>query len=101
MPDPDSGGQLILSELNKNARTENGLQSFLSRVPLLSQRKRVYSRVLKDPWHLMDMILRVLPSNHRLRHHFSTAFRDILFIPDPEDQAQIEQYAKKIGEILL
>ena len=53
----------------------------------------IYSRVLKDPWHLMHML--ILPANHGLRRAFSNAFRDIIFVPDPEDYRHIAIYAEK------
>ena len=56
----------------------------------------VYSRVLKDVWHLMHMI--PLPANHGLRHEFSTKFRDILLVPDAEDRTRIEAFASKSGK---
>lgn len=56
---------------------------------------RIYSRVLKDLWHLMHMI--VPPANHGLRHAFSTAFRDILLVPDDDDKKRISNYAVEKG----
>lgn len=54
------------------------------------------SRVLQDPWHLMDRI------NIRLSHgaakDFMRKFRDTLFKIDPNDKALIESYLSSNGE---
>jgi hypothetical protein len=43
----------------------------------------IYSHVLKDPWHLMDMIKP--PLNHSLQHAYFIALQDALFQFDKED----------------
>ena len=56
---------------------------------------RIYSRVLKDVWHLMDMIK--VPSIHSLRHAYFLALCDALFQFDKEDRARLESYAVSHG----
>jgi hypothetical protein len=53
----------------------------------------IYSRVLKDFFHLMHGF--PLGMHHGLRWPFLTAFRDAALIPDGDDVARIESYAKK------
>jgi hypothetical protein len=61
--------------------------------------EQIYSRVIKDLYHLMRML--VLPANHGLRRAFSAAFRDILLVPDPVDLVNIELYAKRMSECVF
>lgn len=48
------------------------------------------SRVLKDPWHLMDMIR--VSKVHGLRTAFARAYRDALFIPDDSDRKRLSAF---------
>ncbi|KAJ6448574.1 hypothetical protein C8R45DRAFT_1132891 [Mycena sanguinolenta] len=52
----------------------------------------VRSRVLKDVFHVFNMIY--ISRTHGLRVPFSRALRDALLIPHPADKAQIEAYLK-------
>ncbi|CAK5266047.1 unnamed protein product [Mycena citricolor] len=50
-------------------------------------RTEIRSRVLKDPFHLFNMFY--ISAGHSLRPEFARAFRDALFLPDPQDKAKI------------
>lgn len=54
--------------------------------------KVIYSRVLKDIFHVFNMFH--LPANHGLRNEFSRELRDAIFIPDPEDRKRIEAWGQ-------
>ena len=72
---------------------------YLERYPLREDEGCIFSCVLKDPWHLMNQIS--IPANHGLRHRFAIKWRDILFVSDALDKAQIEAYAVKQGKYSL
>lgn len=48
------------------------------------------SKVLKDAFHLMDMIR--VSKKHPLYQDFSKALRDVLFVVDEEDRSRIEEF---------
>jgi hypothetical protein len=52
------------------------------------------SRVLKDPFHVFNMLR--LPSNHALRKEFGRVFRDVVFVPDLEDWIRISAWARRL-----
>ncbi|KAG2192557.1 hypothetical protein INT47_012781 [Mucor saturninus] len=54
---------------------------------------RVFSRVIKDVFHLMDLIK--TPSNHGLQVEFSRRFRDVLLVLDAEDKTKVEKVLKE------
>ena len=54
-----------------------------------SEQNVIRSRVLGDIWHLMNQFK--ISVHHGLRRPFSRALRDALFIPDPEDVANVER----------
>ncbi|KAF8994149.1 hypothetical protein BDZ89DRAFT_1150212 [Hymenopellis radicata] len=58
-------------------------------------RNLVRSRVIKDAWHVMDMLY--ISRVHGLRVAFAQAFRDALFIPHPEDKSRIEIWLRSKG----
>jgi len=47
----------------------------------------IHSRVLKDPFHVFNMLY--ISRSHGLRVEFSQALRDAIFIPDKEDKQHI------------
>ena len=55
--------------------------------------KTLRSCVLKDPFHLFNMMR--LPASHGLRKEFARVLRDALFVPDNEDRARIAAWAAK------
>ncbi len=61
-------------------------------VPLEKYAHLVRSRVLKDAFHLLDMIY--ISRVHGLRIPFAQAFRDALFIPNIKDKARIEVWLR-------
>jgi hypothetical protein len=54
----------------------------------------IRSRVLKDVFHLFNMLR--ISSSHGLRKEFAHALRDTIFIPDKEDRARIAAYAASL-----
>ena len=56
------------------------------------ERNVIRSSVLGDIWHLMNQFK--ISVHHGLRRPFSRALRDALFIPDPEDVANVERVLK-------
>lgn len=56
---------------------------------------RMYSRVLKDPFHVFHMFY--ISASHGLRVAFARALRDAIFILDPEDAARISRWAQSHG----
>ena len=48
------------------------------------------SRVLKDPFHVFNMLR--LSATHALRKEFARALRDVLFVPDQEDRHRITNW---------
>lgn len=58
--------------------------------PLNTSNISIPSRVLKDAFHVMDMIK--IPLTHGMSKDFMRRFRDILFVVDLEDKQNIEQY---------
>jgi hypothetical protein len=61
----------------------------------VEEAQKLPSRILKDPFHLMDMIKVNL--NHGIAKDFSRRFRDCLFVVDPEDKTNVEEYLNSIG----
>ncbi|KAF8996471.1 hypothetical protein BDZ89DRAFT_1149038 [Hymenopellis radicata] len=59
-------------------------------LPMEAFARLIRSRVLKDAFHLLDMIY--ISRVHGLRVPFAQAFRDALFIPHPDDKAKIEAW---------
>ncbi|KAK0504943.1 hypothetical protein EDD18DRAFT_1060502 [Armillaria luteobubalina] len=55
----------------------------------------IRSRVLKDAFHLLDMVY--ISRVHGLHVPFAQAFRDALFIPNSEDKARIEVWLESKG----
>ncbi|KAL8276081.1 hypothetical protein RQP46_011513 [Phenoliferia psychrophenolica] len=55
----------------------------------------IVSRVLLDPWHMMDRIY--IPRPHGARRAFMRAYSDALFVPDPVDRALISARLEKQG----
>jgi hypothetical protein len=53
------------------------------------------SRVLKDAFHLMDMLK--IPMRHGMSKDFMRRFRDCLFVIDAEDKKNVEAYLESIG----
>lgn len=56
---------------------------------------QILSRVLKDPWHAMDMV--TVPRAHGLRAAFARALRDALFVPDKDDRERVSAYLSSTG----
>ena len=71
--------------------------AYLGRYPPRADEGHIFSCVLKDPWHLMNQIS--IPANNGLCHRFAIRWRDILFVPDAQDKAQIEIYVAKKGKL--
>lgn len=65
----------------------------------------IRSRVLKDPFHVFNMLN--LSTTHGLRKEFGRALRDVLFIPDHEDRMRISAWGnsqeppKSFDQLLL
>lgn len=55
----------------------------------------VPSRVLKDAFHLLDLIK--VSMRHGLSKDFIRRFRDVLFVVDTEDKQKVETYLASIG----
>lgn len=53
------------------------------------------SRVLKDVFHLIDMIK--VPIKHTLCSEFKAKFRDILLVPDPADKANVSRVLESMN----
>ena len=62
-------------------------QQMLQNANMTAWDTTVRSRVLKDPFHVFNMLR--LSTTHSLRKEFARALRDILFVPDPEDRHRI------------
>lgn len=56
--------------------------------------KAIRSRVLKDPFHVFNMLN--LSTTHGLRKEFGRALRDVLFIPDREDRMRISAWGSTL-----
>ena len=50
----------------------------------------VHTRVLKDIFHLMDMVK--VPKHHGVAKEFNARFRDTIFVVDEEDRRRVERY---------
>ena len=50
----------------------------------------IYSRVLKDPWHVFHMFQ--ISATHGLRKQFTRELRDAIFIPDSADRTRIDSW---------
>ncbi len=74
----DSDGALLAQEL-----LESMSQAWDAEFP-------IRSRVLKDPWHVFNMLY--ISRTHGLRVSFARALRDAIFIPDKGDKARICRY---------
>ncbi|KAG8940258.1 hypothetical protein FRC03_005638 [Tulasnella sp. 419] len=55
----------------------------------------LHSRVLKDIWHLMDMVR--VPRAHGLQTAFARALRDAILIPDKDDRQKLSHHLACIG----
>jgi hypothetical protein len=77
-------GYTLLSTISLDAET------------LSKNNGRVYSRILKDIFHLMDMIRPY--KRHGLYKEFTQRFSDSLFIMDEEDKKAVEEVLIKNGE---
>ncbi|KAF6747999.1 hypothetical protein DFP72DRAFT_1174556 [Ephemerocybe angulata] len=82
--DMQSGGDLDRDSLNL------GLE-ILGPIPTKWE-QRLYSRVLKDPFHVFNMFY--IHATHGLRVAFARALRDAIFIPDPQDLAKIAAWGQ-------
>ncbi|KAG2192652.1 hypothetical protein INT47_006910 [Mucor saturninus] len=71
----------------------DGSNSQLSNNP--NNQTSVNSRVLKDGFHLMDMIK--LNKSHGMHKDFMRRFRDILYVCDQDYKALVEAYLSSIG----
>ncbi|KAG2193902.1 hypothetical protein INT47_004150, partial [Mucor saturninus] len=71
----------------------NGSNSQVSDNP--NNQTSVNSRVLKDGFHLMDMIK--LNQSHGMHKDFMRRFRDILYVCDQDVKALVEVYMSSIG----
>lgn len=58
--------------------------------PIAAWKTPIHSRVLKDPWHVFNML--DTPRNHGARIIFANALRDAIFIPDKGDKEKISRY---------
>src|SRR5882762_1217014 len=76
-PENQQMGKAILDELSCNSESP------------------IRSRVLKDPWHALDMIY--IPKNHGLRTEFARAVRDAMFIVNESDKVLVEARLKAEG----
>ena len=56
--------------------------------------KILRSRVLKDVWHVLDMLY--ISRQHGAGRAFAIAMRDAVLIPDPEDKKQLELWASTL-----
>ncbi|KAJ3963491.1 hypothetical protein EV361DRAFT_956977, partial [Lentinula raphanica] len=66
------------------------------RDPILPQfAETIRSRVLKDPFHVFNMIY--LPKSHALRIPFAQALRDAMLIPHPEDKRRVLDWIRTKG----
>ena len=87
-----------LSLYAKDSDIADQINSFFNPVQLHVDSNRIYSRVLKDVFHLMYMVTRLLSTKHGLYHSFSILLRNILLVPDQYDRENIERYATKHGQ---
>jgi hypothetical protein len=53
--------------------------------------------VLKDAFHAMYMLSRMISVKHGLGPSFMWLLRDVMFLPDEHDRANLERYAAKEG----
>jgi len=66
---------------------------FMSQIP--SFKPLIRSRVLKDIWHIFDMIS--IAKNHALRAKFARTLRDAVFLINEEDKARVDERLKSEG----
>ena len=55
------------------------------------------SRVLDDPFHFMDRILRLLPKMHSAFDAFCSDFSKAIFLTDKDDEANVRHVFKAKG----
>ncbi len=63
--------------------------------PIAGWHTPVRSRVLKDPWHVFNMLN--TPRAHGARIIFAHALRDAIFIPDKGDKENISRYLSALS----
>ncbi|KAG2191844.1 hypothetical protein INT47_009991, partial [Mucor saturninus] len=64
-------------------------------LPNANQSQQIPSRILKDAFHVMQMIRVSL--KHGMAKEFSRRFRDAMFVVDLEDKRAVSQYLDSIG----
>ncbi|KAG2192012.1 hypothetical protein INT47_009299 [Mucor saturninus] len=71
------------------------INSDITSLPINTNNNSVDSRVLKDGFHIMDMIK--VNKSHGMQKDFMRRFRDIMCVCDQDDKALVESYLKSIG----
>ncbi|KAI9341092.1 hypothetical protein BD770DRAFT_399300 [Pilaira anomala] len=62
---------------------------------MVTDRTTVPSRILKDAFHVMQMIK--ISLKHGMAKDFMRRFRDALFVVDPDDKKKVEEYLVSMG----
>lgn len=71
------------------------INSDITSLPINTNKNSVDSRVLKDGFHIMDMIK--VNKSHGMQKDFMRRFRDIMYVCDQDDKALVESYLESIG----
>lgn len=98
----------LMEEQNQQVHTsEHGRSEYVTDQSCLNEGKDILgvtptdwptlvrSRILKDPFHVFNMIY--ISRSHGLRFDFLNALRDAIFIPDLEDKRRIESWGATLS----
>lgn len=83
-----SGPQTLLDE---------AFHQFRDTLQQAPNHKTFSSRVLDDPFHFMDRLLRMLPKKHSVHKHFAHDFSEAIFIRDKDDVTAVRAVLEKRG----
>jgi len=89
--DSESATTIVTAEADVSSQSHGRTELSKVEPPKPEWDKTIRSRVLKDVFHVFNMLR--LSTGHGLRKEFSRALRDAIFIPDQEDRVRISAWA--------
>ncbi|KIO21104.1 hypothetical protein M407DRAFT_10559 [Tulasnella calospora MUT 4182] len=84
-----------LDRMVRDPDSQERWSSAFDQLETLGMPTSIRSRVLADPWHIMNLIK--IPATHGLRSAFSRALRDAIFLIDPGDRKAVEDVLATCG----
>ena len=91
--DSEHATTIVTAEPDVSSRSHGTTELSKVEPPTPEWDKTIRSRVLKDVFHVFNMLR--LSTGHGLRKEFTRALRDAIFISDPEDRVRISAWAAR------